>query len=69
MRRRFDTSDEHTKELSGALDNIGQKVDAHAVSIKHIEFQITQLSTTVNPRQPGTHPRDTIQNKKMMDIA
>ena len=38
MRRRFDTSDEHTKEFRGDLENIGQKVDAHEVSIKHIEL-------------------------------
>ena len=34
--RRFDDSDEHAKEFRGDLNNIGQKVDAHAVSIKHL---------------------------------
>ena len=34
MMRRFDASDEHNKELRGDLANIGQKIDAHAVSIK-----------------------------------
>ena len=70
MRRRFDSSDEHTQELRSDLVNIGQKVDAHAVSIKHFELQMTQLSTIVNPHQPHTLPRNTIQNpKKIMDIA
>ena len=36
MRRRFDSSDEHTQELRSDLVNIGQKVDAHAVSIKNL---------------------------------
>ena len=47
----LNASDEHTKELRSDLANIGQKEDAHAVSIKHLELQIAQLSTTVNPRQ------------------
>ena len=63
MRRRFDASDEHTKELRGDLANTGKKVDAHAVSIKHLELQMDQLST-VNPCQPGTLIRNTVQNPK-----
>ena len=47
----FDASDDHTKELRGDLANIVQKVDAHAVSIKQLQFQMAQLSTTVNPHQ------------------
>ena len=31
--RKFDTSDEHAKELRGDLANISQKVDARVVSI------------------------------------
>ena len=38
MMRRFDASDEHAKELRVDLANIEQKVDAHAVSIKHIKL-------------------------------
>ena len=36
--RRFDASDEHAKELRVDLANIEQKVDAHAVLIKHIKL-------------------------------
>ena len=54
MMRRFDASDEHIKELRSDLEGIGQKVDTHAISIKQIEFQMAQLSATVNTRQPGT---------------
>ena len=36
MMRRFDASDEYAKELRGDLENIGQKVDAHAILIKHL---------------------------------
>ena len=41
MMGRFDASDEHAKELRGDLANIGQKVDAHAISIKHLELQMS----------------------------
>uniref|UniRef100_M1DEH6 Integrase core domain containing protein n=1 Tax=Solanum tuberosum TaxID=4113 RepID=M1DEH6_SOLTU len=51
-------------EMRNDLPGIGQKVDAHAVSIKHLEQQMTQLSTTVNPCQLGTLPSNTIQNEK-----
>ena len=51
MMRRFDASDEHIKEFRSDLAGIGQKVDIHAISIKQIELQMTQLSATVNTRQ------------------
>ena len=62
MMRRLDASDEHNKELRCDLASIGQKVDTHAISIKLIELQVTQLSATVNTRQPGTLPSNTVQN-------
>ena len=46
------------------LASIGNKVDTHAISIKHIELQVAQLSATVNIRQSGTLPRNIIQNLK-----
>ena len=64
MMMRFDASDEHAKDLRSDLANIGQKVDAHVVSVMHLKLQIAQLSTTVNPRQLGTLPSNTIQNPK-----
>ena len=36
VRRRFDASDEHTKDLRGDLANIGKKLDAHATLVKHL---------------------------------
>ena len=62
--RRFDASDEHIKELRFDLAGIGQKVDTHAISIKHIELQMAQLSATVNTRHLGTLPSNTVQNPK-----
>ncbi|XP_069147139.1 uncharacterized protein [Solanum lycopersicum] len=62
--RRFDTSDEHIKELRCDLASIGQKIDTHVISIKQIELQVAQLSTTVNTQQPGTLPSKTVQNPK-----
>ena len=44
MMRRFDASDEHTKELRSVLASNRQEVDAHAISIKHLELQMAQLS-------------------------
>ncbi|KAK4727058.1 hypothetical protein R3W88_031975 [Solanum pinnatisectum] len=64
MMKRFDLTDENVKEMRNDLSGIGQKVDAHAVSIKLLENHMNKLSTTVNPRQPGTLPRNTIQNPK-----
>ena len=46
------------------LVSIGQKVDTHAILIKQIELQMAQLSVTVNTRQPGTLPSNTVQNPK-----
>ena len=62
--RRFDTSDEHIKELRCDLAGIGQKVYTHAISIKQIELQVAQLSATVNTRQLGTLPSNTVHNPK-----
>ena len=64
MMRRFDVSDEHDKELRNDLAGIGQKVVTHAISIKQLELQYAQLSATVNTRQPGTLPSNTVQNPK-----
>ena len=64
MMRRFDASDEHTIELRNDLAGIGQKFDTHAISIKHLDLQLAQLSATVNTRQPGTLPCNTVHNLK-----
>ena len=64
MMRRFDASDEHIKELRCYLASIGKKVDTHAISLKQIELQLAQLTATVNTRQPGTLPSNTVQNPK-----
>ena len=58
MMRRFDASDENISDLA----SIGQKVDTHAISIKQIKLQMAQLSATVNTRQSGTLPSNTVQN-------
>ena len=62
--RRFDASDEHSKELRSDLAGIGQKVDTHGISIKQIELQMAKLSATVKTRQPVTLPSNTIQYPK-----
>ena len=64
MIRRFDTSDEHIKELRSDLAGIGKNVDTHAISIKQIKLQLAQLSATMNTQQPGTLSSNTLRNPK-----
>ena len=64
MMRRFDASYEHAKELRGDLDKICQTVDAHAISIKHLELQMAHFSSTLNSRQPAILPINIVQNPK-----
>ena len=65
----FDVSDEHTKELRNDLAGIGQKIDTHAISIKHLELPMAQLYATVNTRQPGLFLATLSKIKKMMGIV
>ena len=65
MMRRFDASDEYIRELRSDLASIRHKVNTHAISIKQLELQMTQLSATMNTRQPGTLPSNTVKNKKI----
>ena len=44
MMTRFDASDENTNVLRSDIACIGQKVDAHAIWIMHLELRIAQLS-------------------------
>ena len=67
MMRRFDASEEHTKELRSDLTSIGQKYDAHAISIKHLELQMDQVFSNINPCQSGTLLSNTVLNTKLMD--
>uniref|UniRef100_M1DDL4 Integrase core domain containing protein n=1 Tax=Solanum tuberosum TaxID=4113 RepID=M1DDL4_SOLTU len=45
MMKRFDDTDENMKEIRTELSGIGQKVDAHAMSIKQLENQFTSTCT------------------------
>ena len=38
MRRRFDASEEHAKDLRGDIANIGKNVNTYEISIKHLEL-------------------------------
>lgn len=64
MMSKFDVTDENLKDMRNDLSSISQKVDAQAMSKKYLDLHINQLSTTVNPPQPGTTPSNTIQNQK-----
>ena len=50
--------------MRGDLAIIGQNVNAHAFTIKSLELQMAQLSTTMNPHQPGNLPINDVQNPK-----
>lgn len=54
--RTFNATDENVNEMRDELSRIGQKVDVHVVTIKHLELQMNQMSTTVNLHQPSTVP-------------
>ena len=69
MMRRFGASNENTKELRGDLVNIGIKVDAHAVSFKHLELQTSQFSTIVNRENQTLLLAIPSKILKMMDTA
>lgn len=60
MLRIFDVTDKNVKEMQNDLSVIGKKVDAYVVSIKHLKLQMTQMSITMNPRQPSTLLTNTI---------
>ncbi|TMW97799.1 hypothetical protein EJD97_004963 [Solanum chilense] len=64
MMRRFDASDEYAKELRADFASIGQKVDARAISFKHLELQMTQLSSTLNQHHPSNLLSNTFQITK-----
>ena len=53
MSRRFKEINENVKDMRRDLCGIGKKVDPHAVSIKNLELQMTQMPTIVNLRTPG----------------
>ena len=38
--RRFDATDENVKEIKCYLSDIGEKVDEHVASIKHLELHM-----------------------------
>ena len=60
----LDGSDEHTKDLRSNLASIEKIVDAQAISIKHLELQMAQLSLIMNPHQPGTLRSNIVQIPK-----
>ncbi|KAK4356219.1 hypothetical protein RND71_025190 [Anisodus tanguticus] len=51
---KFDTS---IKELNNL-------VSSYSTSIKQLEIQLGQISSTLNPRQKGTLPSDTVDNPR-----
>ena len=61
----FDTTDENVKDMRGEVPGVGQKVDAHALSIKHLDLQMNQLFTNVNLGLPSTVPGNTALHESL----
>lgn len=62
MMKRFDATDQNVKEMCTELFGIVHKVDDHALSIKKLYHQFSQLSATMDTCQLGTLPSNTIKN-------
>ena len=69
MMRRFDATDANVKDMIGELSCIGQKVDAHAVSIKHLEIQNNKFFTIVTDANPTLFEETLCRILRMMGIA
>ncbi|XP_059277799.1 uncharacterized protein LOC132031978 [Lycium ferocissimum] len=46
------------------MKSLGKIVGSHSISIKQLESQLGQISATLNQRQKGTLPSDTVANPK-----
>ncbi|XP_049394753.1 uncharacterized protein LOC125859056 [Solanum stenotomum] len=62
--QKVESIDAGVKEMRGDFSSMSQLVDSHTTSIKQIEQQLGQLSTSLNQRKNGSLSSDTIQNPK-----
>ena len=49
MMKKFDSNEDNLKEIRGDLSSMNQKVESNATSIKLIEQQMGQISSSLNP--------------------
>lgn len=59
----------YLKEIMTDILGMSHNVESHVTSIKHLEQQLSQMSTTLNQYQQDTLSSSTIQNPKMMVIT
>jgi len=62
--QKVESTDVGVKEMKGDFSSMSQLVDSHTTSIKKIEQQLGQLSTSLNQRKNVSLHSDIIQNPK-----
>ncbi|XP_015170077.1 uncharacterized protein [Solanum tuberosum] len=62
--QKVESTDAGVKEMRSDFSSMSQLVDSHTTSIKQIEQQLGQLSTSLNQRKNESLPSYTIQNPK-----
>ncbi|KAK4724715.1 hypothetical protein R3W88_027494 [Solanum pinnatisectum] len=58
--QKVESTDAVVKEMKGDFSSMIQLVDSHTTFIKQIEQQLGQLSASLNQRNNGSLPSDTI---------
>ncbi|XP_060201978.1 uncharacterized protein LOC132630418 [Lycium barbarum] len=62
--KKVESIDSFCKETRDEMKSLGKVVGSHLNSIKQLESQRGQISATLNQRQKGTLPGDTVPNPK-----
>ncbi|XP_060211834.1 uncharacterized protein LOC132639404 [Lycium barbarum] len=60
--KKVESTDSFCKETRDEMKILGQVVGSHSTLIKQLESQLGKISATLNQRQKGTLPSDTIAN-------
>ncbi|XP_059285154.1 uncharacterized protein LOC132038513 [Lycium ferocissimum] len=62
--KKVESTNSFCKEIRDEMKSLGLIVGFHSTSIKQLESQLGQISATLNQRQKGTLPSDTVANPK-----
>ncbi|KAF3672677.1 hypothetical protein FXO37_07403 [Capsicum annuum] len=61
------TKETNLKKIKANISRLTQKVESYATAIKKLEHYFRKISVTLNQRQLGTLPSNTVQNLKYND--
>ncbi|XP_059281184.1 uncharacterized protein LOC132034854 [Lycium ferocissimum] len=64
MLKKVESTDTFFKETRDEVKSMGQVVSSHSTSIKQLESQLGQISASLNQRQKGSLPSDTVTNPR-----